>query len=166
MPRRRDKSGVPLKKNRWGTASAVTHLFNLTKGNEKMTINEVLTKVDKFHPNDIAREDKIDFLSAVERRIINETLSRYPDAEYDRNFVKYHTDYDGDGEDDGDKSLIVPSPYDELYIHYLASQIYLILHEQTHYNNELYVYNSLLADYKVHLNRTLRPGGVKKYKVR
>ena len=146
--------------------NAATHLFDYFMEERKMTIEQVLTKVDKFHPNAISREDKIDFLSAVERRIINEALSRYPDADYDRNFVKYHTDYDGDGEDDGYKTLLAPSPYDELYIHYLASQIYLILHEQTHYNNELNIFNSILADYKVHLNRTLRPGGVSKYRVR
>ena len=125
-----------------------------------MNVNEAIARVDARLPNRIERREKVTMLSVLDRKLIGEVLSRYPAAVYDKNFEKYDPDQDGSTE------LVVPSPYDEMYIHYVSAEVYLILHEQKHYNNERAIFESILADYKVHLIRNLRPGGVSRYKVR
>lgn len=125
-----------------------------------MTVNDVIAEVETTLPNSVERDIKIVWLSRCERRIVDEALSRYPEFEEDKGFIGYDKDADGAS------VLKAPMPYDELYVHYIKAQIYLILHEQTHYNNEINLFNSLLADYKVYLNRRYRPGGVSKYRIR
>lgn len=125
-----------------------------------MNVNEAIARVDARLPNRIERREKVNMLSVLDRKLIGEVLSRFPAAVYDKNFEKYDPDADGSRE------LVAQSPYDEMYIHYVSAEVYLILHEQKHYNNEVEIFNSILADYKVHLIRNLRPGGVSRYKVR
>lgn len=125
-----------------------------------MTVNEVIARVDKHCPNQISRAEKVGFITACERRIINEALSNYPEASYDRGFKKY------DPDTDGERELFAACPYDELYVHYVMAEIYLILHEQNHYNNELYIFNSILGDYKVHLIKRMKPVGPSRFRVR
>lgn len=125
-----------------------------------MTVNEVIARVDKHCPNQISKADKVGFITACERRLINEALSNYPAAKYDRNFKKY------DPDTDGERELLAECPYDELYVHYVMAEIYLILHEQNHYNNELYIFNNLYGDYKIHLIKTMRPSGPSRFRVR
>jgi hypothetical protein len=125
-----------------------------------MTINEVIAKVDSFCPNNIDRKDKVDFLSTVERKIINEVMRQYDDVTYDKDFKRY------DPERSGETELLAESPYDHLYIHYIMAQIYLILHEQEHYNNEIYIFNSIYDDYKVHMIQHHRPNYPSRYYVR
>ena len=125
-----------------------------------MTVNEALMQVDSYLPNRVDERDKLSWLSRVEKRILGEVHSRYPELARGSEFSGFTP------EGDKDTTLAVTMPYDELYVHFLAGQIQLRLHEQKHYNNEMYLYNSLLDEYKVQLNRKYRPGGVKKYKVR
>lgn len=125
-----------------------------------MTLNEVIARVDTVCPNKLERADKVNFVSTLERRVINEALSRYDDIPYDKNFKKY------DPDTDGDRELLAGSPYDHMYIHYVMAEVYLILHEQGHYNNELYIFNGIFADYKTDLIRNHRPTGPSGYRVR
>ncbi|MBQ8528462.1 MAG: hypothetical protein IJ459_01865 [Clostridia bacterium] len=124
-----------------------------------MTVNEALLQVDGYLQNRVDEREKLVWLSRVEKRIIDEVHSRYPELARGGEFTGFTAD-------NKETKLCVPMPYDELYVHFLAAEIQLKLHEQKHYNNEVFLYNSLLKDYKIMLNRRYRPGGVRRYKVR
>lgn len=124
-----------------------------------MTLNKAIVKCDLICPNNVESEIKVDAISSLESRLIREVLSQYPDISVDRDFGGYSAD-------ELERELLAPAPYDEMYAHYAAAQVYLILHEQKHYNNEMLIFNSLLADYKVYLIKNHRPGGVSNYRVR
>ena len=125
-----------------------------------MKISDAIAEVDTYCPNKTDVFLKVKWLERLDGRIIAEVVSRYPALEEVRDgFVGY-------SEDDLERDLVVTAPYDELYVHYIAAQIHLMLHEQTHYNNETASFNSILEKYMIHLNRTYRPGGRKRYRVR
>ena len=124
-----------------------------------MTVNEALIQTDRYIPNRIDEREKLLWLSRVESRIIDEVHARYPELVRSEGFTGFTAD-------DKERQLCVPMPYDELYVHFLAAKIQLRLHEQRHYNNEVFLYNSLLKDYKIMLNRRYRPDGIRRYKVR
>ena len=125
-----------------------------------MTLNEAIIRCDLFCANDAEKEIKSRAISTLELRLIKEVLSQYPDIEVPNDFRGY------DEEADGGRELLAENPYSEMYAHYAAAEVYLIMHEQKHYNNELAIFNSLLADYKVYLIKNHRPGGVSNYRVR
>lgn len=125
-----------------------------------MTLNNAIITADFICPNTVEKEYKVRIISTLENKMIKEILSHYSDVNYDASFKGY------DPENDSEKELIVESPYDEMYAHYLAAQIHLKLHEQPQYNNELTIYNSILEEYKVYMSRTHRRNGVFRYRVR
>ena len=125
-----------------------------------MTLNEAIIRCDLYCQNGAETEIKVNAISALEKRLIKEVYAVFPDISVPEDFKCYKADGDGACE------LLAESPYDEMYGHYAAAEVYLIMHEQGHYNNELSIFNQILADYKVHLYKTHRPGGVSKYRVR
>ena len=116
-----------------------------------MTLNECIVRVEKRFPGQTDVKEIVAHVTTLEHRIANEALSRYREAKYNRNFSRY------DQDTDGELTLMAPPPYDEMYVHYVLSQIYLAIHEEEHYNNELEITSKILADYKVHLIQTMRP---------
>ena len=67
---------------------------------------------------------------------------------------------EGEGEEPDeipDVTLIVPEPYSELYLHYLAAQIDYWNGEITRYNNSMAKYNEKYDDYVALFNRTYMP---------
>ncbi len=114
-----------------------------------MNINEVLAIVER-QCSGAERKEEIRHLSLLEKRIINEVLSNYPEAVYDRNFAGYTPDTDGS------EVLLAESPYDQMYVHYLLAQHYLLMLEQGHYNIQINLFNSLYDDYKIFCARNMR----------
>ena len=125
-----------------------------------MTLTDAIIKADILCANKFDTKQKTAFISYVEAKLIKEVLTRYSDVTYDKSFKGY------DSERDGDTELIAEAPYDEMYSHYVAAQMHLILHEQIHYNNELTIFNSIFEDYKVHMNRTHHPKGPFRFRSR
>lgn len=125
-----------------------------------MTLNNAILTADFICPNTVETEFKVKVISTLEGRMIKEILSRYVDVTYDVSFKGY--EYERDSE----KELIVESPYDEMYAHYLAAQIHLKLHEQPQYNNEMTIFQSILEDYKVYMSQKHRRRGISRYRVR
>ena len=88
-----------------------------------MTVNEALLQVDGYLPNRVDEREKLVWLSRVEKRIIDEVHSRYPELARGGEFTGFTAD-------NKETKLCVPMPYDELYVHFLAAEIQLKLHEQ------------------------------------
>ena len=91
------------------------------------------------------------WLSFIEQIIINEVLKTHEgyDGRYD--------DFEGYSEDKLSVTLVVPSPYDQLYLEYLKMQIDKANGEMARYNNSVTSYNAHMTEYRKHYNKTHMP---------
>ena len=115
-----------------------------------MTINEALGRIDALRPNKYTKEEKIAWLSHLDGMIIAQLINNYEDGD-DIYFYGYDSDTDGETE------LIVPSPWDNLYILWLESQIDYANSDYEHYNNSVKMYNEAYEAYARHYHRTHLP---------
>lgn len=115
------------------------------------TINEVIERVERIKPVvNIDDQDKARWLIELDGRILREIIQKsvhdtppdMPPAEWP---------------EDGDKQLLVPSPYDRLYDLYLLAQIEFAIREFGNYNNSMAAFNSLLDIYACHYRNNHMP---------
>ena len=119
-----------------------------------MTILEAINQVDALKPNAFLQEDKIRWLNTVENYIKTEIIDTHEGADkvtfkgYDMNSTF-------------DTVLIVPSPYDVLYLRWLEAQIDYANGELGKYNNSITMFNSAYANFRNYYNRKNMPKGTK-----
>jgi hypothetical protein len=116
-----------------------------------MTIAEVLSKVDRLKPNQVAEADKIGWLSDSDMSIFKTIIQAHEGAEDAPAFSGY-----GEEADRGTVLLAEP-PFDRLYLYYLYMQIDYVNAELQKYNNDALLYAAAMADYAAHINRTRLP---------
>lgn len=118
-----------------------------------MTIKECIDLVDAQKPNQYSISEKVMWLTFLDKIIINEVLKTHEgyDGRYD--------DFVGYSEDDLTASLIVESPYDQLYPAYLKMKIDGENGEQTRYNNSAASYNAYMLEFRKNYNKTHMPLG-------
>lgn len=116
-----------------------------------MTIKECIDIVDNAKPNQYGTKEKVMWLSFIDEIIINDVLKTHEgyDGRYD--------EFSGYSEDKISVSLIVPSPYDRLYTAYLKMRIDGENGETARYNNSAALFNSYMAEYRKHYNKTHMP---------
>ena len=119
-----------------------------------MTIIEAINKIDAVNPNSYSQSDKIGWLSALDGIIKNEIIDTHECAD-EVAFEKYTDDTPLD------TVLLVPDPYDEVYIYFLESRIHYENEEFGKYNNAVSMYNTAFNKYMTHYNRTHMPRGGK-----
>lgn len=117
-----------------------------------MTIREAIDRADVNNINQYSIEDKVRWLSILDNLIVIDIYSRHDrnKDEEEINFIPYTSE-------DMDKSLLVPFPYDELYVSYLDMKICEANRETERYNNAVVLYNSYLDDYSHMYHRTHLP---------
>ena len=108
-----------------------------------MTINEAIAAVDGLRNNQIPEDVKRAMLSELDGRIYREVIA--PESV---DFTGYNT------ETNSETVLLVPYPYDGLYVNYLEMEIARINAEMPRYNNAAIVFNEKYAAYKRWYNRT------------
>lgn len=119
-----------------------------------MTIREAIERLDTLKPNMAPEEQKVRWLSEVDGQVWNELILKHEDAPF-RLFNGY------DAETDPETELLVPYPYDALYIHYLSAQVDLLNQEIGKYNNSAEMYNQGLknySDYYTGMHMPIRSG--------
>lgn len=114
-----------------------------------MKIGEVISIVDALKPNTYSREDKVKWLSNLDGRV----KAKIIDA-HENHAQIYFYGYD---EDDMDTELLVPAPYDEMYLRWLEAQIDYYNSDDDRYNNAIILFNNIYKDYKEHYTRTHMP---------
>lgn len=121
-----------------------------------MTIMEALHRVDTLKPNGYSNPEKIKWLSILDGIVKTEVIDRHEGGEA-VTFDEY--------EDDAALTtvLLVPAPYDEIYIHWLEARIDYTNGEYDKYENSMEMYNTAYTAYANHYNRTHMPIG-KKFK--
>ena len=117
-----------------------------------MTIREAIDRADILNPNTISEEDKIRWLSLLDKSIYTDVyLTHYLNpCEERREFEPYTPD-------NTEKALFAPFPYDDLYVAYLQMKIDEANKETDRYNNSASLYNAYLEDYTHHYHKTHRP---------
>lgn len=106
-----------------------------------MKINEAIAKCDLMYPNTITDTDKINLLSQLDGRIKAEIYDKY-----DINEGDWFTGYPQDTPQDTD--LLVPFPFDNIYVSWLVANMYLIMGEHNSYNDWLTIFNNEWDSYE------------------
>lgn len=120
-----------------------------------MKIIEAIQKVDALKPNNYSQEDKIKWLSTLDGVIKREIIDTHEGA---GDIV-----FNGYDISSLETELLVPAPYDDIYIKWLEAQIHYNNSEIGKYNNSMTMYNSTYSTYERYYNRTHTPIG-KKFK--
>ena len=119
-----------------------------------MTLMEAMHRADALKPNSYSSAEKIKWLSILDGLVKKKIIDTHEGGE-DVTFNGYEEDSDLTTE------LLVPAPYDDIYVHWLTMQIDLNNGEYARYNNSAMVYNSAYQDFANHYNRTHMPLGKK-----
>lgn len=115
-----------------------------------MTIAEAISSVDALKPNTYTTEQKIGWLSTldtkVKTQIIDAHKHKQPAFFYGYNSI-----------DDMQTELLVPAPYDEMYLRWLEAMIDYHNSDDSRYNNAIILFNNAYEGYKKHYTRTHMP---------
>ena len=115
-----------------------------------MTIAEVISKVDALKPNNYTLEDKVGWLSTLDSRVKTQIIDAH---EHSEGIVFYGYDSVLDQETE----LLVPAPYDEMYLRWLEAMIDYHNSDDDRYNNDIILFNNAYEGYKKHYTRTHMP---------
>lgn len=115
-----------------------------------MTIEQAISLVDKLKPNQYLPVLKIKWLSKLDGQIFKEVFATHED----NNIIAF----DGYTEDDKEKELLVPYPFDEdIYNYFLQAQIDKENGETAKYNQSITLYNNAFLAFQNYWNRTHMP---------
>lgn len=115
-----------------------------------MTIIEAITRIDTLKPNSYGQSEKIKWLSELDGIIKAEIIDTHEGGK-DIPFAGYEEDVELTTE------LLVPAPYDSIYLHYLEMQIDYSNNEYGKYNNSMVMYNTAYSAYQSFYNRNNKP---------
>lgn len=117
-----------------------------------MTIHEAITRIDSLKFNTYTNHDKVAWLSRADWNVKRHILDKYECTEGDA-FAGYTDNTDIHTE------LLVPPPFDELYLRWLEAQIDYYNGELGRYNNSIAMFNEEYAAYLRYYNRNHMPKG-------
>jgi hypothetical protein len=112
-----------------------------------VTAGEVLARVDELLPNAIGAAEKRRWLCQAEGFVVQEILRAHEGGE-DTPVPEALADGD---------ELLVPAPYDELYRHYVESQIHYANGEMARCANASSAWNNAFLTYRDYYARTHVP---------
>ena len=117
-----------------------------------MTILEAIHRIDVLKPNPYNQAEKIRWLSELDGMIKSEIVDTHEGGDE----VKY--------EQYGDNvvlttELLVPHPYDRIYLPWLQAQIDYLNGENGKYQNSMAMFNEAYIAYEKYYNRTKLPKG-------
>ena len=117
-----------------------------------MTISDAITRIDALKFNTYTELEKTAWLSTIDGMIKREIIDTHEDGDsvvfegYDENTSL-------------DTELLVPAPYDDLYIKWLEAQIDYTNGEYGKYNNSKMAYNTAYTAFESWYNRQHMPLG-------
>lgn len=117
-----------------------------------MTLIEAISKIDNLKHNTYTHEDKVGWISRLDGMVRREIMDTHEGSE--GGFQGYDTD------SDVETVLLVPAPYDEVYLRWLEAQIDYANGEYGRFNNSLEMFQAAYQSYSNFYNRTHMPKGV------
>lgn len=115
-----------------------------------MTIKEAITRLDALKFNTYSEEDKVEWLSRLDSAVKLQIIDSHGGAE-DVTFNGYNADTPVN------TVLLVPAPYDEVYLRWMEAQIDYHNGEYDKFNNSIIMYNTAFDAYQKHYIRTHKP---------
>ena len=115
-----------------------------------MTIQGAINHIDTVKPNGYSQNEKIRWLSTLDGVIKAEIIDTHEGAE-GVEFEEYNETTPLA------QTLLVPHPYDDVYIKWLEAQIDYANGEYGKYNNSITMYNAAYLAFVKHYNRTHEP---------
>ena len=119
-----------------------------------MTIREAISQVDANVGNTCTQKEKIGWLSTLDLRVKLLIIDTHEGAEE----VIFHG-YEENT--DPDTVLLVPAPFDEIYLRHLEAQIYYRNQEEDRCNNATDAFNAVWTDFRNYYNRQHMPLGTR-----
>lgn len=114
-----------------------------------MTLGETIRRFDLLYPNAMELPLKVSLVSQLEGRLNAELLPLY--GENDSAFTGY------DALEDETRALMIPFPFDDIYIKFLAAENDLVNGDMDRYRNSSSVFNAAWETLAAFYNRTRRP---------
>lgn len=115
-----------------------------------MTIMGAINHVDAVKPNGYSQTEKIKWLSTLDGIVKAEIIDTHEGGE-SISFKEY------DEMTALTKELLIPHPYDDVYIKWLEAQIDYANGEYGKYNNSITMYNTAYSAFEKYYNRTHKP---------
>lgn len=121
-----------------------------------MTLIEAINRIDLIKPNTLERLEKTRWLSTLDGIIKSMIIDTHEGGE--------SVEFKGYDEDtDPTTVLLVPAPFDEIYLFWLESKINYWNGEYERYQNSMIMYNTAYAAFEQHYNLTHRPLSKKRF---
>lgn len=115
-----------------------------------MTIIEAVTRLDSLKHNTYSQNDKVLWLSKLDWMVKKQIIDTHEGAEA--------TSFNGyTDETDVNTKLLVPAPYDEVYLRWMEAQIDYLNGEYDKYNNAIIMFNADFEAYAAYYNQNHRP---------
>ena len=115
-----------------------------------MKIAEAINKIDSLMHNTYTQPDKIAWLSELDSDVKRNIIDTHEGSEA-VSFTGY------DESTDLDTELLVPTPFDSVYLRWLEAQIHYHNGEYDRYNNAIIMYNTAFGAFADYYNRTHKP---------
>ena len=119
-----------------------------------MKIKDAINQIDGQKHNTYSQAEKISWLSRLDSMVKRLIIDTHEGGE-DITFTGY------DENTDLETELLVPAPFDEMYIRWLEAQIDYTNGEYDKYNNSILMYQSAYDGYANYYNRNNMPKGKK-----
>lgn len=118
-----------------------------------MTLHEAITRADSLRPNVINISEKIRWLSHADGKLKLDLIDTHEGGD-PAPFRPYT-------EDDLGRKLLIPYPYDDVYVYLLDMHVSYTMGEYTRYENAAQLYNAAMQAYRIHYNATHAPKQVR-----
>ena len=115
-----------------------------------MTIIEAITRLDELKFNTYTQDDKVEWLSRLDSAVKLQIIDNHVGAE-NISFSGYNKDTPLN------TVLLVPAPYDEVYLRWMEAQIDYHNGEYDKFNNSIVMYNTAFDNYQKYYIRTHKP---------
>ncbi len=115
-----------------------------------MTIKKAIARFDTLYPNELAYETKLNWISELDGIVYEEIISRH-EGGLPTPFTGYIY------ETPGTVQLLIPFPYDKLYLEHMGAMLELVRGNAERYNNTSALAASTLDAFAAEYTRTHTP---------
>lgn len=122
-----------------------------------MTINEAITMADELKPNMMQTAVKVRFLNEIEGKVHGEIIMTHAHEAEAETCPTY------DNDTDPGTVMLVPAPYDMLYVYWLMAQIDHLNMEMEKYNNDRALFEDAWGNFADFWNRKNMPLSARRF---
>jgi len=120
-----------------------------------MKLQQAIDRVDEMRPNMQSRSLKIDWLSELDGLIWTELIEKHWLKPGEETRMASMPEYDDDT--DAETKLLVPAPYDNIYLYWLMAKIDEQTLETEKYNNDRAMFNASYESFSDYWTRNHMP---------